>query len=702
MSRRPDHLISSHAGAASLPEAAFTFCAAGDSTWSVLRFEGREAVSDGFALTIDLVSDDVSRSPEALLDCVAELTVARDEHARTFSGVVRTATDHGVARGRRMARVLLVPELSVLSDRVDSRVFVDRTAVDLAREVLRIADLYVGRLDVHVARTLPRHERLVQYRETDLAFISRWLEREGIAFFVRHDVERGEVLVLSDRSEAWERTATMTAAPVCVDASECATSPLESLRGWRRLRSAPLGAALVADYDWTRPTFDPNAGRARVGRRIHRDCSPGLAFSGDRGDGAHAYAHDDASAQSTLRMEASRARAGVATAEGNLVAAGAGQRVEVELQGETRTYAVIAVTHRGVAPEVFPAHAEATALGDRYRNALELIPQDEPFRPERRTPWPRVAGVELARVVGPDPNVPMTEFHGCVKVRFRWDERGESPAASSCWVPVVQTWAGSGYGFTFIPRAGMEVAVEFVGGDPDRPVVVGALYNGENRHAEELPHHRSRSGIRTASLDDVHRFNELVFDDETHREEVYLRAQRNLRENVLADHHASVGHDRTEHIGHDHAVTVSHDARYDVRGLRRTMIDGDDALTVMSDRHETVVGRQSIVADRRSMVVGDADGRPPEHGCETVDVALDHLLRAGRHVVIEAEQSITLRVGRSTLVIDAETISAFAPAQVVVGNGTHARVDVHGRSVELHEPSGANVVLHGGMTKLNT
>lgn len=705
-----------------LPEATFAFKVLAEERWQVVRFEGREALSEGFEYTVELATTDAEMAAEDFVDCAAELTVTRGGHARTVSGVVRAASDLGVAHNHRIARAVLVPELWCLSERFDSRVFVDRDAVQLTREVLRLADLYVGRLDVHVTRTLPVHEYLTQYRESDLDFVKRWLEREGITFFVRHDAERGEVLVLTDHAEPWAETPTLDGRPVALAGAEGATHASETFRSLRWERQATITSALVADHDWTRPSYDANASRARTGRRIRRECTTGLALGGYN-EGSHAYSQDDAAAQSTLRMEGARTRSRVATATGNVTGLAAGQRLRAEgLDGGEAPLLVVAVTHKGHAPEVLTDRADAAADDARYANVAVCVPGASRFRPERVTPWPRVSGVELARVEGPDPQAPATEFHGRVKVRFAWDERGESPARSSCFVPVVQAWAGSRYGFTFIPRAGMEVAVDFVGGDPDRPVVVGAIYNGENHHAEELPRHRSRSGIRTASLDDVSRYNELVFDDETHREEVFLRAQRNLREQVLSDHLATVGHDRTESIGRDHRFTVGRDETHETGRHRVNTVGVDDRLNVQRNRWETVGQLQQTTVGRREAAVGCTTIDAAD-GCDTVAVAVDQTVSVGgrittgcqgrldstteewraraQDVVIEAGRSITLRVGDSVLVLNGDGVQLIGVNSAVYGTRQGAGVNVGGGSLYAHDAHRGSIRIQDGHVFLN-
>lgn len=706
---------------APLPEASFAFKVLDEERWQVLRFEGREALSEGFEYVVDLATTDAGLAAEDFVDCAAELTLSRAGHVRTVSGVIRSASDLGSAHGHRLARAVLVPELWCLSERFDSRVFVDRTVVDLVREVLRLADLYVGRLVVQVDRPLPRYEYLVQYRESDLDFVKRWLEREGITFFVRHDAGRGEVLVLTDHAEPWEATPTLDGEPVAIAGPEGATRASETFRAWQWERRATITAALVADHDWTRPTYDPNASRPRNGRRVRREGSTGLAFAGYA---ANAYAQDDATAQSSLRMEGARARSRVATATGNVTGLAAGQRLAVhDEDGDAHTLLVVAVTHKGHVPERLTDRIDGQDDGARYENAAVCVPATERFRPERVTPWPRVSGVELARVEGPDPQAPATEFHGRVKLRFAWDDRGDRPATASCFVPVVQAWAGSRYGFTFIPRAGMEVVVDFVGGDPDRPVVVGAIYNGENHHAEELPQHRSRSGIRTASLDDATRYNELVFDDETHREEVFLRAQRNLREQVLSDHLATVGHDRIETIGHHHRTHIGRNEERVVDGMRTTAVQRTEILTVGEDRVETVMGREAIRAGRRVISVGSVDAEEPEAGSQSVSVEVDHTLSVGhllttvcesrsdrtveswtataREMVIQAERSITLRVGGNELVIDEHGVRLTGVDHADLTTRSGAGIETRDGALHARDAHGGRVEIVGGQVLLN-
>lgn len=181
----------------------------------------------------------------------------------------------------------------------------------------------------------------------------------------------------------------------------------------------------------------------------------------------------------------------------------------------------------------------AASAAFQVHSRIHAIESGVPFRPARRTQWPVVSGPQTAIVVGTKDSEISTEEYGRIRVQFHWDEEHQHNEDSSCWMRVTQPWAGADFGFQFIPRVGQEVLVDFVNGDPDQPIVIGSVYNNDNKPPYPLNKHRTQSGIRTRSTkggghDD---YNELRFEDDAGHEEVYLQAQRNLRELVKSDHH---------------------------------------------------------------------------------------------------------------------------------------------------------------------
>jgi type VI secretion system secreted protein VgrG len=263
-----------------------------------------------------------------------------------------------------------------------------------------------------------------------------------------------------------------------------------------------------------------------------------------------------------------------------------------------------------------PGQRSGGAGAGRYANSFLCRPAGVPFRPARTTPRPVVAGLQTAIVVGPAGEEIACDKHGRVRVQFHWDRLGRRDENSSCWIRVAQPWAGRGWGQQFIPRVGNEVVVSFLEGDPDRPLIVGSVYNGDNPTPFALADNRTQSGLRTRSSKDGGQadFNELRFEDRRGSEEVYFHAQKDLKRVVENDDRLEVGHDRTSVIEHDRSETIK-------TGNRAVTIEmGNDALTIkMGDQttkldlgkslHEALqsielkVGQSSVRLDQTGVTI---------------------------------------------------------------------------------------------------
>jgi type VI secretion system secreted protein VgrG len=293
--------------------------------------------------------------------------------------------------------------------------------------------------------------------------------------------------------------------------------------------------------------------------------------------------------------------------------------------------------------ETVPTHAgnapSGTATPAPYRNVFDCIPDAVPARP-RRPPRKTQTGVELATIVGPAGEEIFTDPFGRVKIQFHWDFEQDF-TESSCWVRVVTPWAGTAYGMQFLPRVGMEVVVAFVGGDPDRPVVVGTLPNGTHPHLDVLPAHKTVSGIRTQSSPGGLGYNELAFDDAAGAEKVRIQAQRDLEE------------------------IVRHDAT--------TSVGGNASTRVAGQRHDGVAGRH------------------------TVGVGSDHAMHVGGHHSTSVGGSQTRRVAGSSVEHVASTSqAAYDGMRIVTHNGSYVR-SVAGTAVT--HTMGSQLELVGGATR---
>ncbi len=291
-----------------------------------------------------------------------------------------------------------------------------------------------------------------------------------------------------------------------------------------------------------------------------------------------------------------------------------------------------------------------------YRNRFEAIPKATAYRPARVTPKPRMH-TQTALVVGKAGEEIWTDQYGRIKLQFPWDRDGKNDETSSCWVRVVLPWSGKGFGMQFVPRIGQEVIVTFIDGDPDRPLVTGCVYNGDNTLPYALPDNQTQSGIKTNSSKGGGGFNELRFEDKKDAEEVFLQAQKDLNVNVLNDSTASIGHDET--------LTVQN-------ARTRTVKEGDETVTLEKGKRTVTIqtGSDSLdVKDTRTVTVG-ADQTHSTGGNYSHKVSGNFELTVDGNLTIKVSGTLALQSGGSlTLKSDAD-LAAQAGTSLTSKAGT--------------------------------
>lgn len=617
-----------------LPEVLFGLTVTGATgAWAVVRAHVTEGLSELYECAIEAACDD-DVDPTTLLGKRAVLTLTRDADERRVCGIVVAAVDGGWVSRRRVAELTIAPELWLLGQNTNYRIFQEIHALEIVDQVLKVDTGYTAaRLVVNVNDPPPVREYCTQYGESDLAFVRRLLEEEGLTFHFDHKGDE-EALVITQGAQADVFPALATGGAVPVVGQGGATDARETIRTLSKGREvAPTGARL-RDYDFTHPAAvidekrdEADALGARVGFEYPGRVTLG-ALSGK------VYGESDARKLAPVRQAAARARDTFWLGRGNVVTLQPGRVIEVTLEDSDAPVKllVVRVTHAGEAPEVLHLDASASdrsnAQLERYDNRFECVPAASVFRPARVTPKPRALTPQSAVVV-PEPKTSTdpiaTDAHGRIKVRFQWDRPGERtqkqlPKNASCWVRVQQVWAGSGWGFVFLPRVGMEVLVQFLDADPDRPVVTGCLYNGANAPPETLPDKKTRSVLRTQSVPDGG-YNELAFEDEKGKELVYLRAQKDLTEKVFNDHLADYDHDETVNVGNDQTFTVKNN--------RMATVENDDTLAVTNNRSATIGGNDTLEVDKNLAIT--------VFGASTLTVSTTH--------VMSIDEGLTVKVG---------------------------------------------------------
>ena len=346
-----------------------------------------------------------------------------------------------------------------------------------------------------------------------------------------------------------------------------------------------------------------------------------------------------------------------------------------------KPFTLVSVRHALSQPSPFetePAPPQAF-----YANHFTCLPATLPYRPPLTTPKPRIRGPQTAIVVGPSADEIYVDKYGRVKVQFHWDRRGRRDENSSCWVRVSQTWAGKRWGMQANPRIHDEVIVDFLEGDPDKPIITGCVYNSQTMPPYELPGSKTQTGIKTRSSQDgsPSNFNELRFEDKKGGEEVYIQAEKdknvlvknNRTENVGNDETITIGHDRTEHVKHDEKITIDND-RTEMVGKNETItigvnrtenVGGNETITIGGNRSENVAKNETVaIALLRTHSIGINDmlniGAAQEVSvggaqamsvglARTTNVGLNDSLSVGKNLTIDAGDQITIKTGEASI-----------------------------------------------------
>lgn len=619
-----------------------------DAEWHVRRMQLTEQLSVPYTLELELSTGELDVDAEALLGASCELTIEREPLIRSVFGVVCQLDWLGVAADRLHVRAVVMPALWLCSLTEDSRVFQETSVPQILQEILGPRLSEHGRsLRLDLRGSYDARDYCVQYRESDLAFATRLMEEEGIAYTFDHSGEEGhEVLVLCDDNEVYPDLSTLdglTEIPIITDRAD--NADVESIQSFEQRRRVHGTSIARLDYDLQQP-LDPirhdalaqdERGRTReiyqhMGRRFVLDDGEGLAV-----------------------REQQRHWLGGCVGRGrsNVTGLHRGGVFELFDHGHdrfNRKYLATRVLHRGEQPE----DLGASARGPQYENSFECIPHDVVYRPPRRTSRPRVDGPQTATVTGPSGEEIHTDALGRIKVFMHWDRLGSRNDTSSCWVRVAQPWAGAGWGSMFIPRIGMEVLVEFLEGNPDRPVVTGCVYNGHNPTPYVLPDDKTKSTLRSNSSPGGEGYNELRFEDAARAEEIWVHAQKDLNVKVLHDQSTDIDLHQTLHVGGNQSVTI----------------DGNQVIIVKGDPAKDEYGGGGGGGDFKG---------------SSTDVTGDYSVKASNTAYISAPSSITLECPGSSIKLE--------PGKITLTAGGGAQIVLDGNA--LMQAKGASVLLDG-------
>ncbi len=541
----------------------------------------------------------------------------------------------------------------LLSRNIDCRIFQDQTVPQILETIFNDHG-FKGLFDIAAPSAQKPREYCVQYRETDLNFVSRLMEEEGLFYFFQHE-EKKHTLIVSDGSKQLPSTSPDSLSMLAGDLAR------RDVENWFAERELHSGAFATAEYNV--PDRTVISSTELTSRQIANNAAfEVFDFPSEQFEIA------DSDRRAMLRMQAEEASAARHSGSTSAPGLAAGHVFELtdHFHAALNDKYMLTTVHHSVTQN-FERDGVST-----YFNSLSAVRAAGPFRAPLVTPKPIVQGPQTGLVVGKDDrgkidpaqsddDIDVDEL-GRVLVKFFWDRSGPNSKResqreheSSCRVRVSQNWAGKNWGAAFWPRIGQEVIVEFIEGDPDHPIVTGRLYNGKYKPPYDLPANKTQSGIKTRSTPDgtPDNFNEIRFEDKKGKEEIAIHAERNLSTSVEADESHSVGGKRSTTIKKDDTHVVEQgNYSFDVKtGTTTIHVKGNATENYDADRTITVKGQETHNVD--TVLLGMYKTR-------TVNTFGDDSLTVNGALSIEATGTVTITVGGSTVKVGPATVEVTA------------------------------------------
>ncbi len=613
-----------------------------------------EELGKPFEFQLDLLSKDPNLDIAAALGkkLVVEVTL-NSGATRYFNGLVSRFSFGETREEYHQYRATLRPWTWLLSRTTNCRIFQNMTVPEIVKAVFRAHGF--GDFDDKLAESYRSWDYLVQYRETDLNFVSRILEQEGIYYFFQHDAEK-HTLVLADSLGSHAATHGFEVVPF-LQPEMVASMPsdVEYVDGWNAWRQLQPGAFSAADFNFE----TPKANLLNTLQGPEDDGNQALEIFDYPGEFNNA---DEGETSVKLGLQELAAEVERVEGTGNshaLMAGGLFTLADHPRTDQNKEYLVIS-TSWSVTVTLYASGSGASG-GTDFHCSLVAMDSQRQFRCPRRTPKPVVQGPQTAIVVGQSGEEIWTDQYGRVKVQFHWDRDGKNDENSSCWVRVAQVWAGAKWGAMHIPRIGQEVIVDFLEGDPDRPIITGRVYNADNMPPYDLPDNQTQSGIKSRSTKGgaPSNFNEIRFEDKKGTEELFIQAEKNQTIKVKHNRGATIGGGDSVSVGGDRGVTVQ----------------GNLAITVKGGGNSADQSTQEVTGGYLLHTTDRIDLKAPTYikltvGSTYIEITQDAITlhaKGGGEVIVTPDIVAHSNEGKSTLRLDADAKMSTAGTATVTG-----------------------------------
>lgn len=640
----------------------------GEDELILTGFSGNEGISSLYEFNLEMVSENNSIVFEDIIGKPVAVTVNLTSGGkRYFHGVVAFFSQgEGLPNPDGPLHLTtysakMVPWLWLLTKTVNSRIFQQKSVPDIIETIFKEKGLVD--FEMRLQNTYSPRTYCVQYQETDFHFVSRLLEEEGISYFFDH-MEDKHKLILSDNRA--EHKPCENQDTVRYHSSSDGYAEEDTISKFHMSKEITFGKYAAKDFNFEISNNDLQSevkGKETLGpgdRELYR--YPGGYDSSKRGEDL-----------ANLRMEVEEARVTRVEGSGNCRDFVSGHTFNLEeyyRSDMNKEYLLLTVSHEAKEPIGYAAGTTGVDAPS-YNNAFTCLPSEVPYRPPLDTSKPVIYGSQTAIVVGPEGDEIYTDEHGRVKVQFHWDREGKMNEDSSCWVRVSQAWAGTRWGAMFIPRINQEVIVQFIEGDPDRPIITGRVYHGQNPPPYTLPDEKTKSTIMSNSTPGGGGSNEIRFEDSAGDEEIFVHAQMNMNSVVEANKTLEVGADRTTHVAGNFEETV----------------DGNETRTVGGSVEETINGSET------RKISGSVDETISGGETRTISGGLDETISGGETRTVNGNQTKTITGSKTETVVGGITVNTPATYEVTATGGLTMTAPA---GVTVNAPGGYTLVAPGG------
>jgi type VI secretion system secreted protein VgrG len=645
------------------------------------EMDGVEGISELFKFNLYMRAGSTTLNASQIIGkSVTVAFAAEGATTRYINGIVSRFSQSGGNIDFAQYQAEVVPALWTLTLSRDRKIYQSQSVSDIVKAVLgEFSITFSSKL----TGTYSALDYVVQYDETAFEFISRLMEQAGIFYFFTF-TSGTHTMVLADGNSAF-LACTGSSAMTFLNASTT-VNQINIVSRFEQEHRLVMKTSTVSDYAFATPstslqgTYSATAGTGE-----------GYVFPAGNSTAAQGKSF------ATIRVQASQVDAEIMRGDSFAFGFSAGTKFTLS------NHFVTALNTSYVLRRIRHSVGQGT-----YRNEFEAFPATVTYRPPLITPKPRAIGSDTALVVGSSGEEIWSNSNGAIKVLFHWDRLGKPNDTASPWIRVSQTLAGKGFGTLFLPRVGQEVVITYINGDPERPLVTGCVYNGENTTPLKLPTNQTQSTIMTWSSKDGTAGNQIMFEDKKGSESFYLHAQKDMTvliENGLTTTLTSGNESRTLTAGNLTVNLKKGNESHTVAGTRTLSITGNETQTNSGNFSHTVDGNYSLTVKGNLNLSVTGGITISSEGAVTISAGTSMTAKAGTAMTVQAGTSLTNTAG-TTLTDQAGTnLTSKACVNMTVQAG--AQLNVAGAMITSKADTthtvqgGAMLTLKGAMTSIN-